>query len=104
MKMKSKIFKSLAMVLTLAMVTSVAVSQTAKQGHMHGDGMFGGPMLGYYVHQLDLTEAQQAQVKAIVAKEKPTIQPLMEQMSQGHSQLRDLVLSGSFDEAKAREL
>jgi Spy/CpxP family protein refolding chaperone len=66
--------------------------------------MFGGPMLGFYVHKLDLTDAQQAQVKAIMAKEKPTLQPLMEQMTQGHSQLRDLVLSGSFDEAKAREM
>ena len=39
-----------------------------------------------------------------MAKEKPSIQPLMLQMAQGHSQLRDLVMSGSFDEAKAREL
>jgi len=66
--------------------------------------MFGGAMLGYYVHKLDLTDAQQAQVKAIVAKEKPALQPLMLQMAQGHSQLRDLVMSGSFDEAKVREL
>jgi periplasmic protein CpxP/Spy len=71
---------------------------------MRGDGMFGGPMLGYYVHKLDLTDAQQAQVKAIMAKDKPALQPLMLQMAQGHSQLRDLVMSGSFDEAKVREL
>jgi len=71
---------------------------------MRGDGMFGGAMLGYYVHKLDLTDAQQAQVKAIVAKEKPALQPLMLQMAQGHSQLRDLVMSGGFDEAKVREL
>jgi len=61
-------------------------------------------MLGYYVHKLDLTDAQQAQVKAIMAKEKPALQPLMLQMAQGHSLLRDLVMSGSFDEAKVREL
>jgi Spy/CpxP family protein refolding chaperone len=39
-----------------------------------------------------------------MAKEKPALRPLMLQMAQGHSQLRDLVLGGSFDEAKAREL
>lgn len=71
---------------------------------MRGDGMFGGPMLGYFVHKLDLTDAQQAQVKAIMAKEKPAIQPLMLQMAQSHTQLRDLVISGNFDENKVRDL
>jgi Spy/CpxP family protein refolding chaperone len=102
--MKTKYFKIAAVVLALAVMAAIAVSQTVRRAHMRGDGMFGGPMLGYYVHKLDLTDAQQAQVKAIVAKEKPALQPLMLQMAQGHSQLRDLVMSGSFDEAKVREL
>jgi Spy/CpxP family protein refolding chaperone len=102
--MKTKYFKIAAVVLALAVMAAIAVSQTVRRVHLRGDGMFGGPMLGYYVHKLDLTDAQQAQVKAIVAKEKPALQPLMLQMAQGHSQLRDLVMSGSFDEAKVREL
>ena len=102
--MKTKYFKIAAVVLALAVMAAIAVSQTVRRVHMRGDGMFGGPMLGYYVHKLDLTDAQQAQVKAIMAKEKPALQPLMLQMAQGHSQLRDLVMSGSFDEAKVREL
>ena len=102
--MKTKYFKIPAVVLALAVMAAIAVSQTVRRAHMRGDGMFGGPMLGYYVHKLDLTDAQQAQVKAIMAKEKPALQPLMLQMAQGHSQLRDLVMSGSFDEAKVREL
>jgi Spy/CpxP family protein refolding chaperone len=101
--MKSTYFKTAAVVLVLAVMAAIALSQTAKR-HMRGDGMFGGPMLGFYVHQLDLTDAQRAQVKAIMTKEKPTLQPLMLQMAQGHSQLRDLVMSGTFDEGKAREL
>ena len=102
--MKTKYFKIAAVVLALAVMAAIAVSQTVRRAHMRGDGMFGGAMLGYYVHKLDLTDAQQAQVKAIVAKEKPALQPLMLQMAQGHSQLRDLVINGSFDEAKVREL
>ena len=102
--MKSKYFKIAAIVLALAVMAAIAVSQTVRRAHMRGDGMFGGPMLGYFVHKLDLTDAQQAQVKAIMAKEKPGLQPLMLQVAQGHSQLRDLVMSGTFDEAKAREL
>ncbi len=102
--MKSKYFKIAAVVLALSVMAAIAVSQTARHAHMRGDGVFGGPMLGFYVHQLDLTDAQRTQVKAIMAKEKPALQPLMLQMAQGHSQLRDLVMSGTFDEAKAREL
>src|SRR5882724_1801441 len=102
--MKTKYFKIAAVVLVLAVMAAIAVSQTMRRAHMRGDGMFGGPMLGYYVHKLDLTDAQQAQVKAIMAKEKPAIQPLMLQMAQGHAQLRDLVINGGFDEAKVREL
>jgi Spy/CpxP family protein refolding chaperone len=102
--MKAKYFKIAAVVLVLAVMAAIAVSQTVRRAHMRGDGMFGGPMLGFYVHKLDLTDAQRAQLKAIMAKEKPTLQPLMQQMAQGHSQLRELVMSGTFDEAKAREL
>jgi periplasmic protein CpxP/Spy len=102
--MKSKYFRIMAVVLALAVMAAIAVSQTMRRSHMRGDGMFGGPMLGFYIHQLDLTDAQRAQVKAIMAKEKPTLQPLMQQMAQGHSQLRDMVVGGTFDEAKAREL
>src|SRR4029077_10428077 len=103
-QMKSRYFKTAAIVLALAVMAAIAVSQTVKRAHMRGDGMFGGPMLGFYVHKLDLTDAQQAQVKAIMAKEKPTIQPLMQQMAQGHAQLRDLFVNGAFDEAKVREM
>ena len=102
--MKTRYFKIAAIVLALTVMAAIAVSQTVRRAHMRGDGMFGGPMLGYYVHKLDLTDAQQAQVKAIMTKEKPALQPLMLQVAQGHSQLRDLVMNGNFDEAKAREL
>lgn len=102
--MKSKYLKTLAVALVLAVVAAIAVSQTVRRAHMRGAGMFGGPMLSYYIHKLDLTDAQQAQVKAILAKERPVIQPLMLQMAQGHAQLRDQVINGTFDEAKVREM
>ena len=41
-------------------------------------------MLGFYADKLDLSSAQQDQMKAIWAKEKPTLQPLMQQMRQNH--------------------
>jgi Spy/CpxP family protein refolding chaperone len=102
--MKTKYIKTLAVVLALTMVAAVAVSQTVKRAHMRGNGMFGGPMMGFYMHQLDLTDAQKTQLKAIMTKEKPALQPLMQQMAQGHAQVRDLVINGGYDEAKVREM
>lgn len=91
--------------LIITLVAAVAVSQTVKRAHMHG-GEFGlgGHMLGFFTDYLNLTDAQQVQIKEIMAKERPTIQPLMEQLKQSHHQLRQLAESGSFDEGKVRSL
>ena len=127
--MKSSYFKALAIALLLAVLVAIGVSQTMKRAHMRGDAMFGGDMfggpmsagpmsgaamfggdmlggrtLGHLVRQLELTDAQQAQVKEIIAREKPGFQPLMLQMAQNHQQMRQLVMAGGFDEAKVREL
>jgi protein CpxP len=102
--MKAGRIKILALALGLALVAAIAVSQTVKRTHMHGGGMWGEHMLGYYADALDLTDAQQAQIKDIWAKEKPALQPLFQQMAQGHQQLRQLEESGTFDEAKVRAL
>jgi Spy/CpxP family protein refolding chaperone len=61
-------------------------------------------MMGFLARKLDLTDAQQAQVKEIIAKEKPSFQPLMLQMAQNRQQMRQLIMSTAFDEGKAREL
>ncbi len=108
--MKSSYFKVLAVALLLAVMAAIGVSQTVKHAHMRddamfGDGMFGGGhIMGFLSHKLDLTDAQQAQVKEIMAKEKPTFHPLMLQMAQNHQQMRQLVMASGFDEAKVREL
>ncbi len=65
---------------------------------------FGGHMLHFFSDYLDLTSAQQDQVKAIMEKEKPAIQSAMQQMGQFHSQMRALEEASTFDEAKVRAL
>ena len=116
--MKSSYFKILAVALILAVLAVIGVSQTVKRAHMRADGAFGGgmwggpgfdgsgfggPMLGHLARRLDLTDAQQSQVKEIMVREKPTFQPLMLQMA-NHQQVRQLVMANGFDEAKVREL
>jgi Spy/CpxP family protein refolding chaperone len=104
--MQSRRFKTLATVLALAMLAAVALSQTVVKtaqsgGHWGGRG-FGARMFGLNADYLELTDAQQAQMKDILTKEKPTIRPLFQQLAQGHQQMRQLEQAGPFDEAKVR--
>lgn len=103
--MKAIRSKIVLVVLAVGLVAAVAVSQTVTKvaaAHAHEDFGFGGHMLGFFTDYLDLTHTQQAQIKAIMAKEKPTIQPLMQQLATGHQQMRQLEESGTFDEVKVR--
>lgn len=85
------------------LVTGIAVA--VAQGPMHHHGF--GPqhhMLAFLTKQLDLTETQQAQVKDVFAKEKPTIRPLMMQKGQLHQQLMQEAISNAPNAAKIQAL
>jgi Spy/CpxP family protein refolding chaperone len=93
-------------IFTIGAAVILAVAAAIAQG-MHGHGGPGGGfnhMLEFFSDYLDLTSAQQAQVKAIWEKEKPTLKPLMQQMRQNHADMLALENSGPFDEAKTRAL
>ena len=101
-----KIILASAALLAGLTMAGIAVAQGM---HHHGGPMgdfgFGGDhMLNYFSDVLDLTDAQQAQMKAIMEKEKPNIQPLVKQLMQAHKDLSALEDSGTFDEAKVRAL
>jgi len=101
--MNANRFKLLAVVLSVA-ISATAFSQTfvkAHQGMGHRGG-FSAHMLGFYTDYLDLTDAQQAQMKDILSKEKSTIRPLMQQLAQGRQQMKQLEQANTFDEAKVR--
>ncbi len=88
-------------ILTIAAAVLLVAAAAIAEGR-HGYGGPGG--FRHMLKQLDLTSAQQDQVKAIWAKEKPTLQPLMQQMRQNHSAMNALEASGPFDKAKTRAL
>jgi len=56
------------------------------------------------LRQLDLTSAQHTQVKAIFAKEKPAMEPLMQQMRQNHDAMKALEAAGPSTKPKTRAL
>jgi periplasmic protein CpxP/Spy len=93
-------------IITIGAAILLAISVALAQG-MHGRGGPDGDfhhMMGFFTHYLDLTADQQTQVKAIWEKEKPNLEPLMQQMHQSHADMRALENAGPFDEAKTRAL
>jgi periplasmic protein CpxP/Spy len=102
MKKKTKM---LTVALAVVLVAGVAGAWAAAAGQgPSGHGGFEHHMLGMMTDYLDLTDAQQAQVKQIFASEKPTMMPLVQQMHQTRQQLRQLEQSSTFDEGKVRAL
>jgi protein CpxP len=89
-------------ILIIGAAVMLVVAAAIAQGP-HG---FGGPGGEFHrmLRQLDLTSDQHSQVKAIFEKEKPTLQPLMQQMRQNQSAMKALEAAGPFDEAKVTAL
>ena len=104
MKSKNRWIVAVAAVVALAVAAALAQGMHERGGPMGPEFGFGGHMLGYFSDVLDLSQAQQDQIKAILEKEKPTLQPLFKQMMQFHNDMRTLEESGTFDEAKVRAL
>jgi Spy/CpxP family protein refolding chaperone len=103
-KVKLSISKISVLVLTLALLAGGAVAEYS--GHHRGSrgDFFDGHMLRFFADYLDLTDAQQTQIKQLKASAKPAMKPLYQQERQSHQQMKDLILSGSFDQAKAQAI
>jgi len=84
--------------------TADAPDASAPMRHHHefgyGDHMH---MMHFFAAHLNLSDTQQTQMKAVLAKEHATLKPLMQQLHQTHTELRQYE-EGAFDEAKVRAL
>jgi len=100
--------KVVSIVGIVALAGAFAVSQAVvRRVHMGMGGEFGPSpehIVQFITDTLDLTTAQQAQAKAILDKEKPNFESLMQQMAAGHKQMRTLEESTTFDESAVRAL
>jgi Spy/CpxP family protein refolding chaperone len=105
--MKSIRFRLLIAAMAVLLGSAIAKSQTADAPppppmHGHGFGMQGHGM-GFFAKSLNLTDEQKAQMKTVMQKEHPAMQPLFQQERQIDQQLRTYV-TGTYDEAKVRAL
>lgn len=56
------------------------------------------------MRQLDLTQAQRREIKAIMASERSTVEPLVLRLRQNRRELRSRTAGGAFDETEVRDL
>jgi periplasmic protein CpxP/Spy len=91
--------------LAFAVGTAFAQNESGPMHHEMHQGMpghmMGGPEFAHFLHQLNLTDDQKAQVKQIFQNEKPTITPLRQQEAQAHLQMLQLMTSDKFDPKQA---
>ena len=96
-----KLSRSKMSFVALAIVLVAGLAMAQPHGGPRGGGdFFGGMMFDY----LDLSDAQRAQIKQIMVKEKPTLEPLFKQEMESHKQMMQLIQTGTFDEAKAQAI
>ena len=108
--MKSFRFRPLIAALALLMGSAIAQSQgtedtpppPARHHHAMEMGMRGHGM-GFFAKQLNLTDDQKSQMKAIMQREHPAMKPLFQQQHQIDLQLRQYV-EGQFDQNKVQAL
>jgi periplasmic protein CpxP/Spy len=105
--MKTIRFRIFVAALAVMLGGAIAKSQTADATappatHAHAWGMRGS-MMGFPFRQLDLSDAQRAQMKAVMQKERPAMKPLMQQLHQMEQQLKQYS-EGTYDEAKVQAL
>ncbi len=67
-------------------------------------GEFSPRMMEHLSRELNLTDAQQAEMKSTLDAARPTLEPLMQRMDELHKQLDAATANGHFDEAQVRAI
>jgi len=83
--------------LSYAQDSSAPVPQKVWGGHHHA-------RMGYLMRELNLTDAQKAQVKEIFQANKASGLPLMQQMAANKKAMLEATANGNYDQAKIQAL
>ncbi|HEY6122655.1 MAG TPA: Spy/CpxP family protein refolding chaperone [Pyrinomonadaceae bacterium] len=108
--MRNRVLVLMSMVALIAAATIFALGKRdAVMAHFQQTGGpmqhgFGPEMLDHIARELNLTEAQKTQVKALFEAGQNTMAPLHQKMDEVHKQLESATENGQFDEAQVRAL
>ncbi len=87
-----------------ALILSGSVYAVVRHERANRNLSFADRIVARITKQLDLTDAQQAKVKSILAAERQNVAPLFAQAVKNRQQLREATANGKFDEAQVRSL
>jgi protein CpxP len=100
MKTKLMVVASV-MALVLCGATMIAYAQGPEGSPHHG---WGGPGMGFMARELNLTDAQKAQVKTIMQANHASMKTVMRQMEQNRAAMLAATANGAYDAAKIQVL
>ena len=104
--MKTK-FRSVAVALLGLMLCGTAAISSAQQSNESGAQAWAGHRhghMGYLAKELNLTDAQKAQIKTMIQSQRTTMRPLMQQLTQNRIDTINATSGGAFDQAKIQAL
>jgi Spy/CpxP family protein refolding chaperone len=104
--MKTK-FWSVAVALLALVLCGTAVISSAQQNDASGTQAWSGHRhghMGYMAKQLNLTDAQKAQIKTIMQSQRTTVRPLILQLEENRQAELNASAGGAFDQAKVQAL
>jgi protein CpxP len=102
--MKTKLIVIVSvMALMLCGAAMIAYAQGPEGGPHHGWGGPGGGM-GFLARELNLTDAQKAQVKTIMQANHANMKPIKQQMEQNRAAMLAATANGAYDAAKIQAL
>jgi len=81
-----------------------AESRFRRASRSWGGPPMAGRFLQHMADMLDLTDAQQAQIKQMWQAELPTLRPLMQQLAEGHKQMAAATSGGKFDQGQVQAI
>jgi Spy/CpxP family protein refolding chaperone len=84
-------------------VTGVAVALANARGwHGHHWGRFGA--MGYVARELDLSNAQEQQIRSMWQAERPAVSGLVQEFSAESGEMDRATANGNLDESKVQEI
>jgi periplasmic protein CpxP/Spy len=96
-------------VLVISLLTANSYAGSKKDGEacphgFHKEWHGGGHFMHKMTKQLDLSEDQQQQLKALHEQDKPRMEAQHEALRKNHEKMHELITSGGYTEDKASQL
>lgn len=100
---RKRIVIGLAALLVVVGIAALGQSMEGNGGHWHRGG-FLNRRIAHLTRALDLTDAQQQEVKSLVEAQRPALKGMMQQLVSERQQMLAATQNGQFDQSKVQAI